>query len=258
MDHTVTAISAFNDNYIWAISAHNNLILIDPGCASVCIDYIEKNNLTLIAILVTHHHYDHVDGIKALIEHYAQQTINVYTPAKETIPCSTAQVHNGDIINIDELSLDLTVIEVPGHTLGHVAYYNKQFLFCGDTLFSGGCGRLFEGSATQMYQSLKALSLLNDNTQVYCAHEYTLANLAFALTVEPDNEILISYYDKVKKLRANNKATIPTTIAQEKAINPFLRCSQTVIKQQAEAHLQKSLANPIEVFSAIREWKNNF
>ncbi len=260
MDHTVTAIRAFNDNYIWAISAlnSNHVVLVDPGCADACIKFIEQNKLTLVAILITHHHYDHVDGIKPLINYYNQQDIRVYTPAKENIPCTTTKVHSGDNININELSLDLTVLEVPGHTLGHVAYYNKQILFCGDTLFSGGCGRLFEGSAAQMYHSLQKLTLLNDNTQVYCAHEYTLANLAFALTLEPDNPKLVSYHEKVKQLRANKKASIPTTIAQEKAINPFLRCEQNTIHQQAEAYSQKSLTTPIEVFSTIREWKNNF
>ena len=260
MDHTVTALPAFNDNYIWAISAPNSryVVLVDPGCAETCINYIEQNQLTLVAILITHHHYDHVDGIKALINYYSQQTINVYTPAKENIPCATTKMHDGDVINIDELSLKLTVIEVPGHTLGHIAYYNNQLLFCGDTLFSGGCGRLFEGSATQMYQSLQKLCSLNDDTLVYCAHEYTLANLTFALTVEPDNFALRTYYDSVKKLRATKKSSIPTTIKQEKAINPFLRCEQTTIHQQAEAYLHKSLSTPIEVFAAIREWKNNF
>lgn len=260
MDHTVTAIKAFNDNYIWAISAlnSNHVALVDPGCADACIKFIEQNKLTLVAILITHHHYDHVDGIKPLINHYNQQDIRVYTPAKENIPGTTTKVHNGDIININELSLDLTVLEVPGHTLGHVAYYNKQFLFCGDTLFSGGCGRLFEGSAAQMHQSLQKLTVLNDKTHVYCAHEYTLANLDFALTLEPNNTKLLNYYNRVKQLRSHNKPSLPTTIGQEKEINPFLRCEQATIKQQAEDYLHKKLTSPAEVFAAIREWKNNF
>jgi hydroxyacylglutathione hydrolase len=260
MDHTVSAISAFNDNYIWAISAKhcNAVVLVDPGCANTCINYIEKNKLSLTAIIITHHHYDHVDGINALIKHYPQQKINVYTPKHETVLGSTHGVDDGDLITIEALKLTLKVMAVPGHTLGHIAYYNNSLLFCGDTLFSGGCGRVFEGTTAQMYHSLSKLASLNNDLKMYCAHEYTLANLAFALTLEPNNEELHRYNEKVKTLRAKNLPSIPSTMAQEKAINPFLRCTNQTIRKNAEQYAQKTLSEPVDVFTVIRSWKNNF
>lgn len=273
MTHTVTAISAFSDNYIWAISAidNDNVILVDPGDASVCIDYITKNKLNLIAILITHHHNDHTGGIESLINFYQQQTKNtkpldIYGPKNEKIPFCNHPLAHHDSVNFNELNLSLKVIELPGHTLGHIAYVNKDnnesnpnnMLFCGDTLFSGGCGRLFEGSAEQMATSLHKLSTLATNTQVYCAHEYTLANLKFALTIEPNNKLLQDYYQHVSSLREQNIASIPTSIAKEKQINPFLRAASAEIKKSAQTYTNKTLTNELEVFTAIRQWKDNF
>jgi hydroxyacylglutathione hydrolase len=267
MTQTITAIPAFSDNYIWAIGStdNNHLVLVDPGDANVCIEYINTNNLTLTAILITHHHADHTGGINALLNFNASlgEKLAVYGPAKENIPQCEFPLNENDIVNIKELDLTLKVIDLPGHTLGHIAYVNNienntNILFCGDTLFSGGCGRLFEGSAEQMFTSLKKLSSLADNTQVYCAHEYTLANLTFALAVEPNNQELAVYYQQVKQLRQQNRASIPSSIHREKKINPFLRAHSAEIKANAQKHAAKKLNNSIDVFAAIRQWKDTF
>jgi len=277
MVKTVTAIPAFSDNYIWAIGKNkseqnSNVVLVDPGDAQVCINYLQRNQLNLVAILITHHHQDHVGGIKELVEFQQQhnstnKVLRVYGPANENIPCCTHKLSEGDLVNIDEISLTFHVLDIPGHTSGHIAYFssnatkytdNFPLLFCGDTLFSGGCGRLFEGTAEQMLNSLNKLAGLPQNTKVYCAHEYTLANLKFALEVEPNNQSLLNYVKEVKQLRANNQATIPTTISLEKQINPFLRTELAQVKKAAQQYCQKSITNSVECFSKIRAWKDNF
>lgn len=273
MIQTVTAIPAFADNYIWAIGTTTNkhLVLVDPGDASVCIDYINKHNLCLTAILITHHHPDHTGGISNLLNFQQKSVpkakkIVVYGPANETIPHCDQPLNENDIITINEIDLSLKVIALSGHTLGHIAYVNSNndsdndnnLLFCGDTLFSGGCGRLFEGSAQQMHTSLKKLSLLANNTPVYCAHEYTLANLKFALTVEPNNQALQQYYQQVTQLRQNNLPTIPSSIEREKQINPFLRVNSEEIKTMVQRYTKKTFTNEVDVFSTIRKWKDSF
>ena len=263
-EHTVTAIHAFSDNYIWAIgnNTNKNIVLVDPGDATVCINYIEANQLKLIAILITHHHQDHIGGIKELVTHYQSLSIKVYGPEHESIPLCTHQLAEGDVISLDDILLSLSVLDLPGHTSGHIAYVssnmNNPLLFCGDTLFSGGCGRLFEGTAQQMLKSLTKLKCLPDHTKVYCAHEYTLSNLKFALAVEPNNDNLLNYYQQVKQLRAQNKPTIPTTIGLEKNINPFLRTENIEVKQSAEKYSQQTLTSSVLVFAAIRQYKDNF
>jgi len=268
MTQTITAIPAFSDNYIWAIGStdNNHLVLVDPGDANVCIEYINTNNLTLTAILITHHHADHTGGINALVNFNKSmdKKLAIYGPAKENIPQCECPLNENDIVNIKELDLTLRVIDLPGHTLGHIAYVNSNtenntnILFCGDTLFSGGCGRLFEGSAEQMFTSLNKLSSLADNTQVYCAHEYTLANLTFALAVEPNNQELTAYFQHVSQLRQQNKASIPSVIHREKQINPFLRAHSAEIKINAQKYAAKVLTNNIDVFATIRQWKDTF
>jgi hydroxyacylglutathione hydrolase len=260
--HSVTAIKAFNDNYIWAISnkKNNKIALVDPGDAQVCIDYIETNNLVLSAILITHHHRDHVGGIKTLLD-YAKENacpITVYGPAHENIDLLDVKLEEADTVSLTDLSIAFTVFDLPGHTKGHIAYYNNEAVFCGDTLFSGGCGRLFEGTAKQMHQSLTKLASLPDNTLVYCAHEYTQANLSFALAVDPNNTRLHSYAEKVNLLRQNDESSIPSNIGLERQINPFMRCHEEDIKLSAQHHSNTCQANDVEVFSVIRAWKDNF
>jgi len=280
----VEGIKAFNDNYIWAIrsSNNNNLALVDPGDANVCISYLKQQDLVLTNILVTHHHNDHVGGIAALLDYAAQMQwpITVYGPANENIAYIDNKLSEHDNVHLTKLNCELSVLDVPGHTKGHIAYVgacsNKltsekhPMLFCGDALFSGGCGRLFEGSAEQMHHSLSKLSQLPDDTRVYCAHEYTQANLDFATTVEPSNMNLQQYQAQVKVLRLQNKSTIPSSIGLEKSINPFLRCHEKSIMLAADnynnsgaitgtnAKTSVSTASATEVFSTIRRWKDQF
>lgn len=274
----VTAISAFSDNYIWVIGnnkaeqeQNRNIVLVDPGDAQVCIDYLQSNQFNLVAILITHHHPDHVGGIKELVQYHQQyanknSVLNVYGPVNENIPYCTYKLVEGDLVTISELSLTFKIIDVPGHTSGHIAYYcsfedndkNSPWLFCGDTLFSGGCGRLFEGTPTQMLHSLNKLAALPDNTQIYCAHEYTLANLTFALAVEPNNKNLQNYMEEVQQLRKNNHSTIPTIMSLEKQINPFLRADKTEVQQAAQKYSQQTINSTVDCFSKIRAWKNEF
>lgn len=258
----VTAIAAFSDNYIWAISGENSdkVAIVDPGDAEVCLRYLKENFLQLADILITHHHTDHIGGIKTLVEFAASQgyKVNVYTPINNNIDHSTKSVKEGDKIDLPYLELSLDVVDVPGHTLGHIAYYTAGALFCGDTLFSGGCGRLFEGTPKQMLHSLEKLISLPDHTKVYCAHEYTQANLDFALTVEPSNFELIDYYNQVNEKRAQNISTIPTTILQEKTINPFLRTNQDEIYDSALAFDANCVKDQEDVFRVIRKMKDNF
>lgn len=231
-------IPAFSDNYIWLLARDGRAWVVDPGEADPVINALAGQALRLSGILLTHHHPDHTGGITALVSRFK---IPVYGPADS--PASMLISHplqNGSSIHIGDM--DFSVIAVPGHTLDHIAYYSRQekILFCGDTLFSAGCGRIFEGTAAQMYESLRKLASLPDQTRVCCAHEYTLSNLRFAMTVEPNNKDIISYADQCEKLRAKNKATLPSTLEIEMRINPFLRC--------------KDLAE----FAIRRERKNTF
>lgn len=258
----VSAIKAFSDNYIWAIrtNQNNKLALVDPGDAQACINYIEQHHCILSSILITHHHADHVGGISELLE-YCQKNawpLTVYGPVKENIPHCDVPLDESKTVELTDLGIQFDVIDLPGHTLGHIAYHSEELLFCGDTLFSGGCGRLFEGTPNQMYHSLNKLAALKASTKVYCAHEYTEANLSFALTVDPENFDLIDYFNQVRHLRENNQSTIPSSIGLEKSINPFLRCNVTALQQSAEVYADKALSKGEETFAVIREWKNNF
>jgi hydroxyacylglutathione hydrolase len=258
----VTAIKAFNDNYIWAISSqvNNNIALVDPGDALVCIAYMKEHNAVLSAILITHHHKDHVGGVKELLEYAKNKNwpVTVYGPASENIKQLDFTLIENDTVCLTELNCQFTVLDLPGHTKGHIAYHNDRILFCGDTLFSGGCGRIFEGTPEQMHHSLTKLAKLPADTLVYCAHEYTQANLAFALAVEPSNKQLYSYAGEVSLKRKNNQATIPSKIGLELQINPFLRCHEQSIKQAAQAFSKQDQICESEVFSVIRAWKDNF
>ncbi|GLX76752.1 hydroxyacylglutathione hydrolase [Thalassotalea insulae] len=258
----ISPIKAFSDNYIWAItkSESHHLALIDPGDAKVCIDHIEQQQLVLSHILITHHHPDHTGGISELVRycHNKQWPIEVLAPKSNVIPDVTRQLKEKDKIELTDFDVTLTVIELPGHTLDHIGYYNNELLFCGDTLFSGGCGRLFEGSPEQMHTSLNKLKQLPEQTAVYCTHEYTLANLEFALAVEPKNPKLVHYYHQVAELRRQDKVSLPSSIALEKQINPFLRADQTSIKESAQQYLAHALHDEVAVFATIRKWKDSF
>ena len=219
MSLTLTALPALTDNYIWVLTDDNNrAIVVDPGEAQPVLEAIVTHQWQLDAIILTHHHDDHVAGVKTLIEHYPNLT--VYGPNETLNKGATKQVKNGDSIEL--LGVSFNVIATPGHTLGHVSYYANPYLFCGDTLFSGGCGRLFEGTPAQMFASLTELNRLPKETLVCCAHEYTLSNLNFALRILPQNGLISDYQEKVKKLRDNNQITLPTTLETERAINLFL------------------------------------
>jgi hydroxyacylglutathione hydrolase len=258
---SVLTIPAFNDNYLWLLHDGVSAVVVDPGDAAPVLAALDTHGLTLAAILLTHHHADHVGGVPALLQH---EQVPVYGPAGEDIASITHPLWEDDLIHLPALSLDLRVIDVPGHTRGHIAYFAARpgWLFCGDTLFAGGCGRLFEGTPEQMVASLAKLASLPDTTQVYCAHEYTLANLRFALAVEPDNPALIARIDNEQAKRAYNEPTVPSTIALELQTNPFLRYRETAIvtRLQAAGRLPAapSQITPTQTFAALREWKNNY
>ena len=259
----VFPVSAFKDNYFWVIDDGEHAVVVDPGDATPVIDYLAAKSLKLKAILVTHHHADHVGGIGALLDWCDEVELPVYGPADETIPHCTHRLLDGATVNITALKLSLRVLHVPGHTAGHIAFYaeNEGWLFCGDTLFAGGCGRLFEGTAAQMRASLAKLAALPASTKVFCAHEYTLANLRFAIAVEPDNVLLQSRIKRDSATRERNEPTLPSTIGLERDTNPFLRWNEPAVKLAARrASSGKIAANaPSDlVFAAIREWKNNF
>jgi hydroxyacylglutathione hydrolase len=260
----ITPIKAFSDNYIWAIINENVATLVDPGDADVCIEFLENNQLTLNAILITHHHSDHTGGIESLVDYCQQKqwSLTVYGPANENIPHCDVKLKENDTVILDELNMNLQIIDLPGHTAGHIAYFAHDhimpILFCGDTLFSGGCGRLFEGTPQQMLTSLTKLVDLPDHTKVYCTHEYTQANLAFALTVEPDNQALVNYNLKVNEMRSKGLSTIPSTIQLEKQINPFLRCHKQSIQISAQQFATDTNPTTQDTFTTIRRWKDQF
>lgn len=252
---TVTPIPAFNDNYIWALSDARDAVLVDPGDARPCIDFLESRQLNLTAILVTHHHGDHVGGLAQLVARYRPR---VYAPKLESIPAVTDAVSGGDNIEIAKPPLKFNVIATPGHTRGHVVYFGEGMLFCGDTLFACGCGRLFEGTAAMMAASLNKLAQLPEGTKVYCAHEYTLSNIRFAKSVETENPALLEREQRDQKLRESGQATLPSTLALEKATNPFLRCHEPSLVRWAQARLKRSPRDAEEVFAVLRQAKDVF
>ena len=216
-------------------------------------EYLARESLELVAILATHHHPDHTGGIAELV---AQKRVPVFGPKGEPIPEMTNPVGTGDTAPIPALGASFSVIEIPGHTRAHVAYYGAGSLFCGDTLFACGCGRVFEGTPAQMYDSLQKLAGLPDETKVYCGHEYTLANIEFARKVDPANAALQAREQRSRALRQAGKPTLPSTLGEERATNPFLRCLEPAVIDSANNYLGARISDPVRVFAAIREWKN--
>lgn len=253
----LVALPAFEDNYLWLLHDGARALVVDPGDAEPVRDALARLGLQLHGILVTHHHGDHTGGVAALRE---ATGATVYGPAGERIPGPYQALRGGDAVNV--LGTAWQVIDVPGHTAGHIAYWARQvdghpLLFCGDTLFSGGCGRLFEGTPAQMLASLDTLAALPGDTRVCAAHEYTLSNLRFARAVEPGNAALAQYQRHCEQLRAEGQPTLPSTIATERAINPFLRSREADVVRAVQAH-DPSATGEVAVFAALRQWKNGF
>lgn len=251
----VTAVPAFADNYLWLIHDQQHAAVVDPGDAAPVEAALAALGLTLDAILLTHHHGDHAGGVPALL---AQRKIPVFGPANEAIAGVSMPVSEGDWVRLPTLGLSLSVLDVPGHTAGHIAYVcdDPPWLFCGDTLFAGGCGRLFEGTPAQMTASLAKLAALPDDTRVYCAHEYTVSNLRFARAAEPNNTDLAERLLREEQRRARGEATVPSTIGLEKRTNPFLRYRETSVVSTLHTAGRLEGNDPIAAFAALREWKN--
>lgn len=251
------ALPAFSDNYIWMLHDGTQAVVVDPGDAAPVIEELDARRLALAAILVTHHHGDHVGGVDALRDRLRGQ---VYGPRRERIPQPYVGLDDGDAVEV--LGLRFEVIDVPGHTAGHIAYFHQgveptPILFCGDTLFSAGCGRLFEGTPAQMHASLSRLAALPGDTRVCCAHEYTLSNLKFAAAVEPGNAERDAYVAWCEAARQRGEPTLPSSVARERAVNPFLRVDAPAIVNSALAHGAAD-ATPTSVFATLRQWKNDF
>ncbi|MCO8322707.1 hydroxyacylglutathione hydrolase [Burkholderia cenocepacia] len=289
-------VPAFEDNYIWLVSDGRDAIAVDPGEAAPVRRVLAERGWRLTAILLTHHHADHVDGVDALLHSQPADTpLTVYGPAAEAIDVVTRPLSGGDRVTLDAPAVAFDVLDVPGHTRGHIAYFQAAgqgaagqgaasqgaagqgaasqgaasqgaaghgnavpHVFCGDTLFSCGCGRLFEGTPAQMLASLDALAALPDDTRVHCAHEYTLSNIRFALACEPGNAALAAWRDDAQALRARGVPTLPTTIAHERAVNPFMRADSAAIHATLEAELHETVTDRLAAFTLMREWKNRF
>ena len=252
----VIPVSAFSDNYVWTIRDDSHAVVVDPGDAQPVLDYLARERLQLVAILNTHHHSDHVGGNALLLAQYPGTPI--YGPQDERIAEVTHRVGDGDRVTLPHFGITLDVSEIPGHTRSHIAFHGHGMLFCGDTLFAAGCGRLFEGTPEQMHRSLSRLAGLPGDTRVYCGHEYTVSNIKFARAVEPDNGALAEWGMRAQKLRDDGQPTLPTTLKLELATNPFLRCAVPGVIAAASRQAGRPLSDPVAVLGTLREWKNGF
>jgi hydroxyacylglutathione hydrolase len=254
----VRPVRAFSDNYIWLIEsprAPDRVVAVDPGEAAPVIAELQRSGTSLAAILLTHHHPDHIGGVPELLRHGA---VPVIGPDDARIAQRTRTVRDGEQCDLPDLGLSFEILAVPGHTLSHIAFCGHGAVFSGDTLFSAGCGRMFEGTPTQMNASLTKLRNLPPDTQVFCGHEYTAANLRFALTVDPANAAALDYQAHVDQVRAAGKPSLPSTMGLENRVNPFLRCDDPTVVAAAENHAGKSLEEPAAVFGVLRAWKDEF
>lgn len=251
----VVALRAFRDNYIWCLQNSRYAAVVDPGDAEPVIAHLRSTGLQLIAVLATHHHADHVGGAALLSRQYS---VPVYGPAGESIAAMTHPLRECDQLRLAELDAAFDVLDIPGHTAGHIAYVGHGLLFCGDTLFSVGCGRLFEGTPEQMTTSLDKLAGLPGSTKMYCGHEYTTANIKFALAVEPGNTALRQRLAEVDAALAQGKPSLPSRISDELDTNPFLRTLVPDVAAAAARHANQSLPDRVAVFAALRAWKNTF
>jgi hydroxyacylglutathione hydrolase len=255
----IIPVPAFSDNYIWVLREGTQAAVVDPGDARPVLDYLEREGLAVCAILATHHHRDHVGGVAALVERFGAP---VYGPARESIPARTRALVEDDVVDAGCIRDAFSVLDIPGHTAGHIAFVGRvertPVVFCGDTLFAAGCGKLFEGTPAQMWSSLGKLAALPPTTQVYCGHEYTLANLRFAAAVEPANPAIAQRTQREREKRERGLPTVPSTIDEELATNPFLRAGRPAVRAAAEAQVGHPLAGDVAVFAALRAWKNAF
>ena len=252
---SVKPIKAYQDNYIWLVSTNEGSIVVDPGESKKILNLIDNNEIDLKGVLITHHHFDHTNGLSDLLN---ERGLEVYGP-KNNVNGINNIVKNNDKFTV--IGIDFEVIEIPGHTLDHIAFYSfndgEPILFCGDTLFSGGCGRVFEGTFDQMFIALKKISKYPKETKIFCGHEYTLSNLKFALAVDENNEDLIKEYDNIKNIVDSGNPSLPTILEKELKINPFLRCDNHHIKNKIVSKFNTS-DDEFEVFCALRQWKDNF
>ena len=252
---SVKPIKAYQDNYIWLVSTNEGSIVVDPGESKKILNLIDNNEIDLKGVLITHHHFDHTNGLSDLLN---KRGLEVYGP-KNNVHGINNIVKNNDKFTV--IGIDFEVIEIPGHTLDHIAFYSfndgEPILFCGDTLFSGGCGRVFEGTFDQMFIALKKISKYPKETKIFCGHEYTLSNLKFALAVDENNEDLIKEYDNIKNIVDSGNPSLPTILEKELKINPFLRCDNHHIKNKIVSKFNTS-DDELEVFCALRQWKDNF
>ena len=254
-DISVYPVRAFQDNYVWTLRRGGDAVVVDPGDARPVLAYLRAQNLRLTAILNTHHHADHVGGNVELLANFK---VPVYGPHDDRVPTVSHRMRDGESFTLPAIGLELKVFEIPAHTRSHIAFYGAGMLYCGDTLFACGCGRLFEGTPAQMHASLSKLAALPSDTRVYCGHEYTMANIKFARAVDTANEDLIRWEQAAAALRASDEATVPSTLAQEMGANPFMRCDQPAVIAAASRHAGTPLTTPVSVLGALREWKNNF
>jgi hydroxyacylglutathione hydrolase len=252
----IIPIPAFDDNYIWLLRVPgvDAITVVDPGDEEPVLEYLQREQLRLDSILLTHKHGDHTGGVRELLAAYSG--VRVYGPANEKIQTVANPVRDGDELQLDGLEQSLKVMEVPGHTEGHVAYLGDDFLFCGDTLFTCGCGRVFSGTHEQLYLSLQRIAELPPETRIYCAHEYTLDNIGFGKWVEPDNPALLQREREAIETRKRGEPTVPSNLQLELDTNPFLRSDQPAVIAAAERYAGGDLNSGAEVFTAIRKWKD--